>query len=64
MGWVMQRFDEDGTERRRPIAIARPARANAEFVDIATLSLGGLALTFFLIAQYVGSSVLMQMFAL
>jgi hypothetical protein len=48
-----------------PIAIARSARKdNRELLDIATLSLAGLAATLFLIAQYVGSGVLRQMFAL
>ena len=49
---------------RRPIAIARSARANNELVDIATISLGGLALTLFLIAHYGGSGTLQRMFAL
>jgi hypothetical protein len=62
--WVMQHINRTGHDRRVPIAIARSARDDNQFVQIATLSLAGLGLTLFLIAQYVGSGVLQQMFAL
>lgn len=58
----MQRINR-AVANRRPLAIARSARwGRGEFLDIVTMSLGGLALTLFLIAQYAGSGVLRQMF--
>jgi hypothetical protein len=65
MEWVMQRINRNEYDYRVPMAIARPVRKDSrEFLDITTLSLAGLALTLFLIAQYAGSGVLEQMFAL
>jgi hypothetical protein len=62
---AMRRINRAKYDYRVPIAIARSARKdNRELLDIATLSLAGLAATLFLIAQYVGSGVLRQMFAL
>lgn len=61
----MRRINQNEYDYRVPMAIARTARkSNRELLDIATLSLAGLAATLFLIAQYAGSGVLRQMFAL
>jgi hypothetical protein len=65
MEWVMRRINRAEYDYRVPMAIARAARKDGrELIDIATLSLAGLALTLFLIAHYAGSGVLRQMFAL
>jgi len=61
----MRRINRAEYDYRMPMAVARAARRDSrELLDIVTLSLGGLAATLFLIAQYAGSGVLRQMFAL
>ncbi len=61
----MRRLNRSKYDYRVPIAVARSARkSNRELLDIAILSLAGLAATLFLIAQYAGSGILRQMFAL
>jgi hypothetical protein len=65
MEWVMRRINRGEYDYRVPMAIAIAARKDSrELLDVATLSLAGLAATLFLIAQYAGSGVLRQMFAL
>ncbi|HTW51158.1 MAG TPA: hypothetical protein VME45_04595 [Stellaceae bacterium] len=61
----MRRVKRREYDYRLPMVLAKAAREDSrELFDIAILSLGGLALTLFLIAQYAGSGVLRQMFAL
>ena len=60
----MPYINRTGQNHRTPIAIAKSASDIRELIDIATLSLGGLAITLLLIAQHAGSGVLKQMFAL
>jgi Tfp pilus assembly PilM family ATPase len=59
----MQREDLRSQYRNSARATVRASRQDNQSIEIAILSLAGLTLTLFEIAQYAGSAVLPQMFA-